>query len=55
MKRQHILRAGEEAPSDLKKKLIVADTLPVQHIQSANTPRFNSRRGHFRLRLSQPP
>ena len=42
LKRQHILRAGKEAPSDLKEQVIVVDALPVQHIQPANTPRFNS-------------
>ena len=47
MKRQHILRAGKEAPSDLEDEVIVVDAPPIQHIQSANTPRFNSRRGHF--------
>lgn len=48
MKNQHILRAGKEAPSDLKEQIVVVDSLPELQIQPANTPRFNSFRGHFR-------
>ena len=55
MKRQHILTACKKPQANLVDEVIVVDALPIQHIQPANTPRSNSRRGHVRLRLSQPP